>query len=539
MTRIDRTQLHPARPPGRLHGPRHAVHRGRRARRGRLPPARRAGRSWPASTASFPCGTTGESPTLTTGRARSGHRRSPSRPSPSARRGRASRRSPGPARTTPRRPIAATRRAAELGADAALVVAPYYNRPDQRMLEAHYRAVADDGGLPIVVYNVPSRTGTNVEPATLLRLAEHPRIVGVKEASREPRPDRPDLPGAAARLRRASPATTPGRCRCWRWAATASSRSRRTRSRARWSRLCTAARAGDWDGARRHPRALAAALPGQLRRRPEPGAGEGRARADGPDRSDVVRAPLLPLDEPARASLADASLRRPACSTRPAAGWPRAVADGRRSARRPWHDRGATRGRSRPIRRRSSTTSTPGGCGPPGRTRPRRAAGVVDAAVKRGDPRPVRATGRPASGRSAMRWQFRDRAGLPLKDLLDGPEARAAADGEPRLADRAGRHDGPGRASTSAWASSIMPPSFVNVGAWIGDDAMIDSHVLVGLVRPDRRRGSTSRPASRSAACSSRPARGPSSSRTTRSSGRAAACSRACSSDGERSSGPA
>jgi 4-hydroxy-tetrahydrodipicolinate synthase len=79
--------------------------------------------------------------------------------------------------------IAATRRAATLGADAALVVTPYYNRPDQRMLEAHYRAVADDGALPVVVYNVPSRTGTNVEAATLLRLAEHPRIVGVKEAS--------------------------------------------------------------------------------------------------------------------------------------------------------------------------------------------------------------------------------------------------------------------------------------------------------------------------------------------------------------------
>ena len=63
------------------------------------------------------------------------------------------------------------------------MVAPYYNRPDQRMLEAHYRAIADDGALPVVVYNVPSRTGTNVEAATLLRLAEHPRIVGVKEAS--------------------------------------------------------------------------------------------------------------------------------------------------------------------------------------------------------------------------------------------------------------------------------------------------------------------------------------------------------------------
>ena len=79
--------------------------------------------------------------------------------------------------------IRATRRAAELGADAALVVAPYYNRPDQRMLAAHFTAVADEGGLPVVVYNVPSRTGTNVEADTVLRLAEHPRILAVKEAS--------------------------------------------------------------------------------------------------------------------------------------------------------------------------------------------------------------------------------------------------------------------------------------------------------------------------------------------------------------------
>jgi 4-hydroxy-tetrahydrodipicolinate synthase len=79
--------------------------------------------------------------------------------------------------------IEATRRAAGLGADAALVVTPYYNRPDQRMLEAHFMAIADEGGLPIVVYNVPSRTGANVEADTFLRLAEHPRVVAVKEAS--------------------------------------------------------------------------------------------------------------------------------------------------------------------------------------------------------------------------------------------------------------------------------------------------------------------------------------------------------------------
>ena len=79
--------------------------------------------------------------------------------------------------------IEATRRAAALGADAALIVTPYYNRPDQRMLDAHFRAIADEGGLPIVVYNVPGRTGANVEADTFLRLAEHPQVVAVKEAS--------------------------------------------------------------------------------------------------------------------------------------------------------------------------------------------------------------------------------------------------------------------------------------------------------------------------------------------------------------------
>ncbi len=79
--------------------------------------------------------------------------------------------------------IEATRRAAALGADAALIVTPYYNKPDQRMLEAHFRAVADEGGLPIIVYTVPGRTGANVEADTFLRLAEHPRVVAVKEAS--------------------------------------------------------------------------------------------------------------------------------------------------------------------------------------------------------------------------------------------------------------------------------------------------------------------------------------------------------------------
>jgi 4-hydroxy-tetrahydrodipicolinate synthase len=70
-----------------------------------------------------------------------------------------------------------------LGADGLLVVTPFYNKPTPEGLYQHYRAVARAARLPIVVYNVPSRTGLNVEPATLARLAEIETVVGVKEAS--------------------------------------------------------------------------------------------------------------------------------------------------------------------------------------------------------------------------------------------------------------------------------------------------------------------------------------------------------------------
>ncbi len=69
------------------------------------------------------------------------------------------------------------------GAHGILSVSPYYNKPTQEGLYQHYKALAESTRLPIIVYNVPGRTGSNVEPATLTRLAEIPNIVGVKEAS--------------------------------------------------------------------------------------------------------------------------------------------------------------------------------------------------------------------------------------------------------------------------------------------------------------------------------------------------------------------
>ncbi len=76
-----------------------------------------------------------------------------------------------------------TRHACEMGYDACLVVTPYYNKATQNGLAAMYTAIADASTKPLVVYNVPSRTGINIEPATFAKLAQHPRITAIKEAS--------------------------------------------------------------------------------------------------------------------------------------------------------------------------------------------------------------------------------------------------------------------------------------------------------------------------------------------------------------------
>ncbi len=79
--------------------------------------------------------------------------------------------------------IKMTRKAKEVGADAALVVTPYYNKPTQQGLYLHFEAIAKETDLPLVLYNVPSRTSVNMLPETVARLAKIPTVVAVKEAS--------------------------------------------------------------------------------------------------------------------------------------------------------------------------------------------------------------------------------------------------------------------------------------------------------------------------------------------------------------------
>ena len=69
------------------------------------------------------------------------------------------------------------------GVDALLSVSPYYNRPSQKGIIAHYEAVADACPVPVIMYNVPKRTGSNMSAATTLELAKHNNIIGMKEAS--------------------------------------------------------------------------------------------------------------------------------------------------------------------------------------------------------------------------------------------------------------------------------------------------------------------------------------------------------------------
>ncbi|WP_446039035.1 4-hydroxy-tetrahydrodipicolinate synthase [Streptomyces sp. SID1121] len=82
-----------------------------------------------------------------------------------------------------RHTVTLARDAEQAGADGLLVVTPYYSRPPQAAVEAHFLRVADATGLPLMLYDIPGRTGTRIEPATLLALAAHPRVVAVKDCA--------------------------------------------------------------------------------------------------------------------------------------------------------------------------------------------------------------------------------------------------------------------------------------------------------------------------------------------------------------------
>src|SRR5436853_3697430 len=92
---------------------------------------------------------------------------------------------PGTGSNSTREAIRLTRFAQRAGADGALMVGPYYNKPTQEGYLRHFAAVAEAVDLPIVLYNIPGRTGSNILPETLARLGEIPNIVAVKEADRK------------------------------------------------------------------------------------------------------------------------------------------------------------------------------------------------------------------------------------------------------------------------------------------------------------------------------------------------------------------
>jgi 4-hydroxy-tetrahydrodipicolinate synthase len=90
---------------------------------------------------------------------------------------------PGTGSNSTAEAVRLTKFAARAGADAALVVGPYYNRPTQQGIYEHFRALAEAVDIPICIYNIPSRTGRNIDPETIIRLAELPGIAMVKEAT--------------------------------------------------------------------------------------------------------------------------------------------------------------------------------------------------------------------------------------------------------------------------------------------------------------------------------------------------------------------
>lgn len=129
------------------------------------------------TSALVPVGTTGESPTLT----HEEHRRAVEIAVQAA-----ARRVPviaGAGSNSTAEAISLAQHAQSVGADAVMVVTPYYNKPSQEGLVRHYTAIADATNLPLIIYNIPSRSVIDMTPEIMGRLAAHPRIVGVKDAT--------------------------------------------------------------------------------------------------------------------------------------------------------------------------------------------------------------------------------------------------------------------------------------------------------------------------------------------------------------------
>ena len=143
------------------------------------------------------CGTTGESPTLSKDEKKSLFRAVrealPAHHQVIA----------GTGSNDTRATIELSKAAADCGANGLLLVSPYYNKPTQDMQRRHFLEVAEATNLPIMLYNIPGRTGVEIAPETLARLAEHPRIVAVKQSL----PDVDPVSDLAARI-----AATPGAC---------------------------------------------------------------------------------------------------------------------------------------------------------------------------------------------------------------------------------------------------------------------------------------------------------------------------------------
>lgn len=199
--------------------------------------------------------------------------------------------------------IGRTRLAAACGADAALVVTPPYVRPTQAGLVAHFRAVAEEGGLPVVLYNVPPRTGCDMLPETVAALAGHDAIVGIKEAVAD-----------EARMRDLLPLAGPGfsvlggddgsAARAMLAGADGLVSVASNAAPAAFRRLCDLARAGDAAGADGLAARLAELI-GFCGVEPNPIPVKALLARRGFGHADGIRLPLLPLSA-AHAAAADA-----------------------------------------------------------------------------------------------------------------------------------------------------------------------------------------------------------------------------------------